>query len=759
MTEPGPAGVPSGSALAAAVADLTAEIAALHADRARRRLLDLATGALSAQLSIPPDEAADHLVHLAVSTGLGAVDTAADIVNAAAGAHVVEVPEGRPGALSDARRARRGMAATLASDSVGEALDTLLEGGLGPLGVRSVFLWRRTETGCLELVGQAGASRPEASHWQWVPPECGGPLHRALQGGLPVWLPDGQEKGGEPMGARGPPRLPGAGPNGARVLFPIRRAGGTAGLLLAAWEGPVSLDEGMRREFADLAEPAGRVVDWARDEEDGPRGLSAVLDLLEQPAAIIATAGPGREVVEYVNAAARRAVGEVHDPVGRPAAQVFPYSHEGLVRLITAAAGGGGPQFAPALPQDGPAPESGSMAHVKVLALARERAAVVWDTVDTSPVLVRVLGRLARIAWFEDDLMTGRSRWSPKAYAIFGLGTEADPLPLRMLGPRVHAEDEDDLKQLLAALTERREGAQAQVRVTRPDGGVRRLRIAAEPVLTQGVLTGVAGVYQDVTAQHHTELALSASFDRLTAAQAEAEMRNQVVLRLQQALQPESPPLETLPGLEIAARYRPALAEYRVGGDWYDVHPLPCGRVLVSVGDIAGHGIDAATAMTALRNALHGLAFTGAAPGQLMGWLNEVTLSAPGQPTATAVCALYDPGAGVVRWTTAGHLPPLLVRDGRGRFLEPPHTVLLGALPGAVYADRTTKVRPGDFLLFYTDGLVERRHEGLDESLAVLRRAAERLGAERTDELADLLMAEVSGDTDDDTSLVVLRVC
>ncbi|MFE3286484.1 hypothetical protein ACFXJJ_25725, partial [Streptomyces sp. NPDC059233] len=73
MTEPGPAGVPSGSALAAAVADLTAEIAALHADRARRRLLDLATGALSAQLSIPPDEAADHLVHLAVSTGLGAV--------------------------------------------------------------------------------------------------------------------------------------------------------------------------------------------------------------------------------------------------------------------------------------------------------------------------------------------------------------------------------------------------------------------------------------------------------------------------------------------------------------------------------------------------------------------------------------------------------------------------------------------------------------------------------------------------------------
>ncbi|MFD8635197.1 hypothetical protein [Streptomyces sp. NPDC059533] len=80
---------------------------------------------------------------MAVSAGLGAVDTAADIVNAATGAHVVDVPEEQPGARSEARRARRGMAAALASDSVGAALDTLLEGGLGPLGVRAVFLWRR----------------------------------------------------------------------------------------------------------------------------------------------------------------------------------------------------------------------------------------------------------------------------------------------------------------------------------------------------------------------------------------------------------------------------------------------------------------------------------------------------------------------------------------------------------------------------------------------------------------------------------------
>ncbi|WP_329376529.1 ANTAR domain-containing protein [Streptomyces sp. NBC_01351] len=461
MTEPGPAGVPAGSApvgnaLAAAVTELTSEISALHADRGRRRLLDLATGVLSAQLAIPPDEAADHLVRPAVSTGLGAVDTAADIVNAAAGSVVVEAPDGQAGAASKARRTRRSAAAALAADSAAEALDTLLEGGLRPLGVRAVFLWRRTETGCLELVGQAGASRPEAAHWRWLPPGCGGPLHQAMHGGVPVWLPDGTDEG-PPSGS---PRLPGAVAHGARVLFPLRPAGGAAGLLLAAWEEPVPVDEVLRREFADPAEPAAHVLDWARDEEGGPRGLTALLDLLEQPAAVVRAAVGTQAVVKDVNPAAGRAVGGVHEPVGRPLAQVFPYAHEGLTRLIAAAAGGGGPQFVPCLPEDGPAPESGSMAHVRVLALARERAVVLWDTVDTSPVLVRVLGRLERIAWFEDDLVTGRSRWSSKAYALFGLQPRAEPLPLRALGPRVHAQDAEVLREMPAALADRREGAQ-----------------------------------------------------------------------------------------------------------------------------------------------------------------------------------------------------------------------------------------------------------------------------------------------------------
>lgn len=766
MTTPSAAGAPGPgeNALAEAVAALTAEIGAMQGDRARRRLLDLATGVLTVQLSATPAEAADHLLRLAVSTGLGAADLAADIVNAAVGAVVVKVPEGQDptespqaSAASQARRVRRGSAAVLAAERAGEAVDTLLEGGLRPLGVRSVFLWRRTESDCLALVGQAGASRQEAAHWQWVPPEGGGALHEALADGAPVWLPAGP--------ADGAARLPGAVAEGARALAPVRVRGQVAGLLLAAWDGPDPLEEPLRRALGDLCEPAARILDWDADEPGGPRIVAGLLDLLQQPAAVILGTerepADGLEIVEYVNDAARRALGAVRDPVGRPVAQVFPYAHEGLVRMLSCAATGAGPQYEQSLPVLGPqSPQwaPGSMAHVRVLALGRSRGAVLWDCADDSPVLARVLGRLEQVASFDDDLLTGRTLWSGQAYSIFGLDRTDEPVPLRRLGARLHPEDTGALRGLMSALTDRHEGAHALVRVVRADGGVRHVRIAAEPVLDAGALTGLAGVYQDVSAQHRTELALTASFDRLNAAHAEAALRNRVVRQLQEAIVPEVPALEATPGLEIAARYRPAAQEYRVGGDWYDVQPLPSGRVLVTVGDIAGHGIDAATGMVALRNALRGLAFTGSTPGRLMEWLNEVALHTSGQPTATALCGLYDPADRTLCWTAAGHPPPLLLRDGRALFLESPHNVLLGAVPAASYEETVTRLQPGDTLLLYTDGLIERRHSGLDESLTVLRSAVERLAAAGPDEQADRLMAEVSGDTDDDTSLVVVRV-
>src|SRR5206468_3235054 len=179
-------------------------------------------------------------------------------------------------------------------------------------------------------------------------------------------------------------------------------------------------------------------------------------------------------------------------------------------------------------------------------------------------------------------------------------------------------------------------------------------------------------------------------------------------------------------GLDIAAQYRPAGAGYLVSGDWYDTVLLPGGQMLLVVGDIAGHGIDAVTGMVALRNCLRGLAITGAGPASLLGWLNEVACHLTDGIIGTAVCGLYDPGARTLRWARAGHLPPVLVRGESATEISSAPDLLLGADPAASYHEISTSLRPGDGLLLFTDGLVERRDQPIDEALSVLLRAASR---------------------------------
>ncbi|WP_455354916.1 SpoIIE family protein phosphatase [Streptomyces sp. SYSU K217416] len=741
--------------LCAAVAELSAEVTALHAERARRHLLDLAAGVLVAQLSVTPFDAADHLGRLAESTGLSVEDLAADIVNGAAGTVVAEAAGAHE--VAHARRSRRTVSAAEAGDTVGEVAAALLEGGLRPLGAQALLLWRRTATGCLELAGHAGVSAPDASHWRWFPPEGGGSLHRVMARAQPDWLPAGPPSG---------ERLPGSTPDAARAVLPLWHRGAVTGVALVVWPGPAELEEPVRRALMGLTETAARMLDEAGPDPAEPAVLGALLDLLAHPAMTLRTEPepePGSEHsalhVEHLNPAALKAAGAVHAPQGRPLAQVFPHVHGDLARLVAGVRATTAVQRADRVPgtyrHGGPDP----MLDVRVLPAGRDRTVVLWHaTSDPGRSAARALGRLEYVASFEDDLVTGDSRWSDQAYTIFGIPRDTDPVPLGRLAPRLHAADTGRLEELLSTVTGRLEGTYTLVRVIRDDGGLRHVRVAAEPLLTDGVLTGVTGIFQDVSARHHTEVALTATFDQLTAVQAQSALRHQLALQLQQAIVPEVPRLEEPPGLQVAARYRPAAEEYRVGGDWYDVLPLPSGRVLVAVGDIAGHGIDASTGMVALRNALRGLAFTGHSPGRLMAWLNEVTLHTHGHPTATAVCALYDPAERSLCWASAGHLPLLLLRAGRAEFLEPPRNILLGAAPSAFYQETVTQLMTGDILLLYTDGFIERRHTGLDESLAILRRAAESLGPGRMDEHADRLMGAVIGDTDDDTSLVVVRV-
>ncbi len=245
---------------------------------------------------------------------------------------------------------------------------------------------------------------------------------------------------------------------------------------------------------------------------------------------------------------------------------------------------------------------------------------------------------------------------------------------------------------------------------------------------------------------------------RVVEAKLAAELAQQrhVTVELQHAILPLHDEPFDLPGLRAVVRYLPASHDSRVGGDWYITADMPSGQVLIAIGDVAGHGLAAAAAMARLRGALAGLAITGAPPQQLVGWLNELVRHVDHEHTASVVAGYFDPATRMLRWAQAGHPPPVLVRGPHARLLPQPDGILLGAGQRG-YQVASQQLDPGDLLLLYSDGLIERRDRSIDEGLSSLVAAAG--GATDPDGVIAAVL-EVMGatHTDDDTCLVALQV-
>ena len=241
-----------------------------------------------------------------------------------------------------------------------------------------------------------------------------------------------------------------------------------------------------------------------------------------------------------------------------------------------------------------------------------------------------------------------------------------------------------------------------------------------------------------------------------TALAAALLQERHVTLELQRAILPLHEAPFDLPGLRAVVRYLPASANSRVGGDWYITAEMPAGNVLLAIGDVAGHGLDAAAGMARLRGALAGLAITGAPPERLVGWLNDLVHHVAPEHTASVMAGYFDPASRDLTWAQAGHPPPLLVRGSCARPLGQPAGILLGAGRGS-YAAMTVRLEPADVVLLYSDGLVERRNRSLDEGLSMLARAAAGL-SDPEQLIAAVLDALSSTDSEDDTCLVALRV-
>jgi anti-sigma regulatory factor (Ser/Thr protein kinase)/putative methionine-R-sulfoxide reductase with GAF domain len=225
-------------------------------------------------------------------------------------------------------------------------------------------------------------------------------------------------------------------------------------------------------------------------------------------------------------------------------------------------------------------------------------------------------------------------------------------------------------------------------------------------------------------------------------------------IALQRSLLPEG--LPDIVGVDVAARYLPALDE--VGGDWYDVIELSRGRVGIAIGDVAGHGVRAAALMGQLRTGLRAYALEGHAPGETLKRLDRLMHTIRGRGMATAGYALFDPTTGRLRHASAGHPPPVLVTaSGEARVLEVKSAPPLGTLPFPTYLEVETTIAPGDAILMYTDGLIERRREPLTAGLERLRAT---VSVKTTAEgLCERTVATLvpGGAAQDDVALVALR--
>ncbi|MFD3594156.1 SpoIIE family protein phosphatase [Nocardia sp. NPDC058640] len=217
-------------------------------------------------------------------------------------------------------------------------------------------------------------------------------------------------------------------------------------------------------------------------------------------------------------------------------------------------------------------------------------------------------------------------------------------------------------------------------------------------------------------------------------------------------------PIELPPRFSV--HYEPALPPLEIGGDWYDVVPLRDGTIGVVVGDCVGRGLSAAVVMGQLRTAARALLLRGAGPAQLLAELDAVASRIPGAMCTTVCAAVLDPERGMVRYSNAGHMPPVLAPPGGpGRILEGGRAVPLATFDTPRRPEATTALPPGATLVLFTDGLVEQRGYDIAEGFVKIADVLSETGEALPRDVADAVLSRLCPPAgyDDDVAMVVYR--
>jgi serine phosphatase RsbU (regulator of sigma subunit) len=767
-----------GPRLSAVVERQRRELARVRADRDATAVVAMARGVLMERHGCSSAEGARQLAAMAAAAGLPEPEMAAAVLAQEPPSQPDLVEQASP--RDEAGDAEAGKVLGPAEDLVtiataerandgAELVGALADQLRSRLGVTAVAVWLLDADGALELFGQDGLGGTESSRWRRLPPQFDCPEQRVVADGHDLWWPTG------PPAADQVPAAAPWGRGAARVVLGLRdRAGVLLGVAEFWWPTPRGVFDVTTRGWVSAA-VAGFADVLGLRLAYGPVGSTApslpiflALDQITESALVVRPLRDADGTVtdfRVVHLSPRFV-----DPGGRGPAELAGLT---LLEAYPASAYGDGLfAIAERVLASGRAEDvtgAGLTGDVDAVQVTEVRAVpffagviFTWRPVGEAEERADLLGhaeRLGRIGAWEENLGTGDVHWTESAFAVFGLDPlHALPIPTTSLHSFVIAADRAPVRRFRQSLLHRREPAVAVFRIVRPDDtAIRQIRIFAEPVLAGDEVVALRGAFQDVSSHYHTQVALAATQDQLADSEQRAEQEQLLALRLQRAIMPEDEAPVEAAGVEVAVRYRPAEQGRLVAGDWYDALLLPDKRLLLVVGDITGHGIDAVTGMIAARNALRGLAATGAGPADLLRHLNYAACHLTEGIAGTVVCGRYDPETRVLSWARAGHLPPVLVRDGTAEMLPLPGGVLLGLDPDAEYEEATLPMRGGDTLLLFTDGLIERRADSISDALREFTAAAVPADPDVSAH-ADRILNHAISDTGDDACLVAVRI-
>lgn len=242
-----------------------------------------------------------------------------------------------------------------------------------------------------------------------------------------------------------------------------------------------------------------------------------------------------------------------------------------------------------------------------------------------------------------------------------------------------------------------------------------------------------------------------------SALEAHLEVAKEGSTALQSALLPRH--LPDRPGLRCDSLYLPAEREAMIGGDWYDAFELPGGQVALSIGDVVGHGLDAAAVAVRLRQRIRAIAFDTDDPAEILTRVDRTTQSDP-EAIATAAVGIIDRDFSTLSYATAGHPPPILASPERPATMLPFGGLPFGAGLPIGARTRSVALEPGSVLLFYTDGLTEFRRDIDRTETAVLQAVARVANDPQIEKPAAFVQRAVMGTdrADDDTVLLVAQL-